>query len=364
MDMYAGAKNHGGGSRASPSSAFLRSQASRDLDGGRSWHQLGSADWRSTSVSSEVLNETLQKVKTAPGSDWREVEAARRVEDTFGVLREMKLKQREDRHSNMHRLIQKRDKGLQSSYDKLLHQDAYTARHREVREHMMPPQEPRVSPEAAVRAKANRIKVMDQQESHRRGFFVAHAAKAKEVERSIDEQKNMQAMKYALVNAEDRTRWRHNHAAVVDRHKDERQGVLDNFARRQAQLDAAGKKAEECGAIRRELLQLRDTHRRLFDFRKERKKVYEAQVRQNTVSELAERRTEETRRMRPSPVAPASPTVAPGALGPGLLALEEDPKEQYSPAEQQWMTSVWRNSSQRPTARGLTSSASSPALRG
>lgn len=386
MDMFAGSRALEGGVRSSPSSAFLQSTASKDIDpeSQKAWWEYSSEDWR-LPTHVDALHAMLHEAKTAPGSDWREVEAARRVEDTFGVLREMKLKARDDRHDRDNQLITKRNKGLERSFDKLQYDQMYKERGREIREHMLPPTKPNRT-QAQKLAQCNRDRIMEEQEVSRREFFVHHAEKSQAIEKKVGEMRNTAAMKYAQLNTEDRVRWRHNHSAVADREKNERQGVLDNFQRRQMQLDAAGQRTADVSFMRGEINKLRDMHRKLFELRQAKKFEYDESIRHKTIRGKADKRIEESKRRQEAlerkagrkasappmsvddspPPSPGSPNYVSSAHQPvqvGLVILEEDPREQYSAAERKWMQRAVQGCGiTRRSPKGFPMSASAPSL--
>lgn len=306
--------------------------------------------WRSP-VSPEALQDVLEKVKTAPGTDWRELEAARRVEDTFGPSRLLDLKARSERHANQNVLIQKRVKALTSSFTKLELEQQRKDRLREIREYMSPPVDCGNSAEAQARVRANLVKFTKGHEEFRREHAGRRAEKEQALERQLVEDRNMTRMRYAQKNAEDRVRWRHNYAAMTDMLAEERAGVIEDFRRKQAQLDAAGRRAEETGHLRKEVMNLRHTHRMLEEHRRRRKFEHEELLRSLQIMTLAERRVEESRRRAALSASRSLPQLPSAAVSPtgssallarqaALLDLLEGQTEQLSREETEWAQRV------------------------
>jgi len=351
------------------------------------WWSVGGQTWRSA-TSDEALQSMLHQVRTAPGSDWREIEAARRTEDTFGCLRELAVKARSTRHGSEQRMLSTRTKGLDSSFKSLEFDQRRRDRYRDIREMMMPPAVTAANKDGQRRARENNVRAMEEGEAYRQEHYLSRINKQHALEKQIDEERFHTRMKFAQMTMEDRVRWRHNYAGVEEEKANERAGVVEDFRRKQSQLDFMAKNGEEVGAMKREVMNLRSTHRSLDEYRRRRKEEYEKAVWAVKLSELGERRMEKlggrmttisssfsTGQAPFSPTSSLSTTSPPtspaharapsatatpkASAGPILDYSDMDALEQLSTDELRWMQRVTSPKGPR-SGGGLSRSSTAP----
>jgi len=294
-----------------------------------SWWACGSSTWRSA-TSEAALHDMLHQMRHAPGVDWRELEAARQTEDSFGPLRDRARKARNERHSDEQRLRDKRMMAMTASSKSLDFQQKYKDRLRDIRECMSPPVKSAANSGGQIKVRENNARRAEEGETYRRDYLEKKINKIHELEHWLDEDRYHTKMKFAQMTMEDRIRWRHNFSYVEEDRASERAGVLEDFRRKEAQLDAAGQRTADTNALRKELHNLRQTLRVLDEYRQQRKQEQQRSVFADKLRDGGQRRLEETggpievpqwclaagemkkrRRQPPSPLSMASPPMSP-----------------------------------------------------
>jgi len=187
-----------------------------------------------------------------------------------------------------------RMKGLKSSFKNLDFEQRRKDRYRDIRELMSPSAAQAGNKDGQRRAREANVRFMEEGEAYRTEQYFNRINKDHTLDRHMDEERFGTRMKFAQMTLEDRVRWRHNYAAVEEERANERAGVIEDARRKQAQLDFAAKRGEAVGAMRREVMNLRATHRSLDEYRCCRKEEYEKAVNAKKIAELGERRIEVT----------------------------------------------------------------------
>jgi len=338
-----------------------------------SWWSCGSSTWRSA-TSEDALHDMLHQIRHAPGVGWRELEAARQTEDSFGPLRDLARKARNERHSDEQRLRDKRMMAMTSSSKSLDFQQKYKDRLRDIRECMSPPVKIAANSGGQIKVRENNARRAEEGETYRRDYLEKKINKMHELEHWLDEDRYHTKMKFAQMTMEDRVRWRHNFSYVEEDRASERAGVLEDFRRKQAQLDAAGQRTADANALKKELHNLRHTLRVLDEYRQQRKQEQQRSLSADKLRDGGRRRLEETggpievpqwclaagemkkrQRQPPSPLSMASHPMSPtssATLWPLSPTSPTSPKaraaalpdmetvEKLSPEEIEWMRRV------------------------